>query len=254
MFFILSKIFAYLLTPLIWIIGLLIAAAATKKEKKKRRLTLSALIVILLFTNSFIINLFVGLWTVPIKKADKLNPPYDVGIVLGGNTITFQKDFERKTFNGNIDRILQAVDLYKKGIIKKILVTGASGDLIYRDQKEGLLMASFLREIGIPDSNILVDTLAENTHENALYAKQIIAKTGSEKLLLITSSLHMRRALACFRHEGLYPAVYSTNPLDTGIRWNIEYFLIPNSANLLIWNGLIHEVLGYWIYRVSGYI
>ncbi len=254
MFFILSKILAYLLTPLIWFIGLIAAALLAKNNQRRRKITLAALIVILLFTNSFVINILTGWWTVPIKKTEKLEPPYEVGVVLGGNTITFQKDFERKTFNGNIDRLLQAVDLYHKGIIKKILVTGASGDLIYRNQKEGRLMAAFLREIGIPDSNILVDTLAENTHENAVYVKKILEKEGAGKLLLVTSSLHMRRALACFRHEGMHPAVYATNPLNTGIRWNIEFLLIPDSANLLIWNGLIHEVLGYVVYWVYGYI
>ena len=54
----------------------------------------------------------------------------------------------------------------------KILVTGAASNLLYRGHKEGNMMAWFLRSIGIPDSVVIVDTLAENTHQNAVYSQR----------------------------------------------------------------------------------
>ncbi len=255
MFFIISKILSYFLSPLLWIILLLITAICTRKDRKRKKYLLLSLIVILLFSNSLIVFSIVKFWTVSPVTEENLTGVYDVGIVLGGNTITFDKNFHRKTYTANIDRLLQAVSLYYKGKIKKILVTGAAGDLIYRDHKEANLMSSFLRSIGIPDSNILIDTMAENTHQNALYVKRLLSKRDNNgRLLLITSSLHMRRARACFIHEGMNTTVYATNPIDTKIRWNFEFLIMPDASNILIWNGLIHEVFGYAVYWLNGYI
>ncbi len=255
MFFIISKILSYFLSPLLWIIVLLVGALALKNDKKRKKILAFALITTLFFTNSFVLFWLINLWTVkPVYDSD-LKKTYDVGIVLGGNTITFDNDFNRQIYTGNIDRLLQAVSLYKKGKIKKILVTGASGDLIYRHHKEGKMMQDFLKSIGIPDTNILVDTLAENTHQNAVYVKKMLnGNLKNSKLLLITSSLHMRRARACFEHENMKVDIYATNPISTSVRWNFEFLFVPDPSNLLIWNGLIHESLGYLVYKIYGYI
>ena len=208
-----------MLSPLLWIIFLLAWALKAKNPKKRNRLTLYSLITTILFTNSFVVFFLVNLWAVKPVYEKNLKKTYDIGIVLGGNTITFDNQYRRQNYTGNIDRLLQAVSLYNKGKIKKILVTGASGDLVYREHKEAALMYSFLHSIGIPDSNILVDTLAENTHQNAVYVKKIIDNScANSKLLLITSSLHMRRARACFEHENLNIDVFATNPINPEIR------------------------------------
>jgi len=255
MFFIISKILSYFLSPLLWIIILLFWALLAKNRKKRERALLASLVTILLFTNSFVVFWPVKIWAVkPVFDKD-LKEGYDVGIVLGGSTITFDNDFNRQIYTGNIDRLLQAVSLYKKGKIKKILVTGASGDLIYRNHKEGKMMYDFLRKIGIPGGDILVDTLAENTHQNAVYVKKMLGDGGEHlKLLLITSSLHMRRARACFEHENLKADLYATNPVSTSVRWNFEFLFVPDASNLLIWNGIVHEIFGYAVYKIYGYI
>ena len=255
MFFYVSKVLSYLLSPFIWSAILLVAALFSRKQKKQKRLLIWTLIVMAVFTNSYLVSTIVNLWAVEPVKIVNLKEDYDVGIVLGGNTVTFDKSYKRETYTGNIDRLLQAVSLYNKGKIRKILVTGAAGDLVYRDYKEANLMASFLRDIGIPDSNILMDTLAENTHQNAVYVKRLLDKQAPDsRLLLITSSLHMRRAQACFRHQGLRVTAYATNPINPEIRWNFAYLVFPNESNYLIWNGLIHEMLGYSVYWLMGYL
>lgn len=252
MFFIVSKILAYLFHPLVWIVGLLAVAIFSRKAKTIRRCTVTAFVLLFLFSNTFLVNKLVSLWTIqPVPVHRK----YDVGIVLGGSTATYDTKVHRVTYKGNIDRLLQAVEMYKQGKIKKIMVTGASGNLMYSQVKEGRLLHDFLVRIGIPEKDILTDTLAENTHENAVYAKKILRRHPRlHSVLLFTSSLHMRRALACFRHEGIKVTPYVTNLLNTDVQWNPEYFLIPDAANFLIWNGMVHEVFGYLVYRIVGYI
>ena len=252
MFFILSKILTYLLRPLIWVAVLLALSLFHKKPHFRKRCLWAAFLIVLVFSNTFVVNKITKLWIInPAPVTQK----FDVGVVLGGSTATYEEKYQRITYKGQVDRLLQAVAMYRKGKIKKILVTGASGNLIYNRIKEARLMQSLLLDAGIPQRDILVDTLAENTHENAVYTKQLLQQHPKLKtILLFTSSLHMRRALACFHHEGLYPRPYPTNLLNTTVKWNVEYLLIPQTANFLIWNGLIHEIIGYLAYKMMGYI
>ncbi len=252
MFFILSKILTYLFRPAIWLVILLALAIFLKNTRKRKRSLWLGFLILLFFSNTFIVTKIAGLWAVNPQPVTQI---FDVGVVLGGSTVTYEKELHRITYKGNIDRLLQAVEMYNKGKIKKILVTGGSGNLIYSKFKEAKALRSFLLSIGIPKRNILMDTLAENTHQNAVYTKKILQQNPRiHSVLLFTSSLHMRRAIACFRHEGIEAQPYPTNLINTETHWNIEYMLIPDVANFLIWNGMIHEIAGYGVYKIMGYI
>ena len=235
MFFIISKILTYFFRPAIWLLILLIISLLARQPQKRKTYLWISFVVFLLFSNSFFIAKITGLWAI---NPPELHQTYDVGVVLGGSTITYEKKYDRKIFKGNIDRLLQAVELYQDGKIKRILI-----------------LRSFLISIHFPADHILMDTLAENTHENAVYTKQLLEKHPEyKKILLITSSLHMRRALACFRHEGIQVTPYPTNLINSDTHWNLEYLFIPNISNFLIWNGMMHEIIGYQAYRMAGYI
>ena len=252
MFFIASKILGYLLLPVIWLVILLAIALFYKNKKTQRGALIAALALVLVFSNSFIVGKISSVWD---TKPTVVNHPYDVGIVLGGSTITFDKKYQREIFHDNIDRLLQAVELYQKGYIKKILITGGAANLIYKDVKEAKLMDAFLRSINIPARDILIDTLAQNTHQNAVYSKEILEHYPQyKKLLLFTSSMHMRRASACFRKVGLKVSPYPTNIIGDEGKSNIEYLFVPDISNFLTWNAMIHEMMGYMAYKIMGYV
>lgn len=252
MFFVISKILGYGFRPVVWIVILLAIALFNKKKRIRKRSLITAFVILIIFSNSFIVTKITGLWDVNPVKIDSC---YDVGIVLGGGTVTFNKKYERRVYHTNVDRLLQAVDLYEKGRIKKILITGGSANLIYKKVKEAKLMDAFLRNIKIPSSDILIDTLAENTHQNAVYSKKILDKYPNlKKVLLFTSTVQMRRAMGCFRKEGIQVTPYPTNLINSDSPWNFEYLFIPNASNLLIWDGTIHEIVGYVVYKMMGYI
>lgn len=252
MFFIVSKILNYSLQPIVWIVVLLAIALLNKHKRTRKRSLTAAFLILVIFSNSFLVTKITSAWSVSPQKIDNC---YDVGIVLGGGTVTFDKKYQRNIYQENVDRLLQAVDLYEKGKIKKILITGGSGNLIYKDVKEADLMDSFLRNIKIPSSDILLDTLAENTHQNAVYSKKILDKYPDlKKFLLITSSVHMRRAEGCFEKEDIKVTPYPTNLINSDNPWNLEYLFIPQASNFLIWNGTIHEIVGFMVYKIMGYI
>ena len=55
-------------------------------------------------------------------------------------------------------------------MIKKIIITGASGSLS-SDLKEADIIKSFLIRIGVPREKIIVENQSKNTHENAIYTE-----------------------------------------------------------------------------------
>ncbi len=168
MFFVLSKILGYGVRPLVWVIVLLAIALFHKNSRTRKRSLVASFVILVVFSNSFLVTKITGLWAVNPQPIDSC---YDVGIVLGGRTATLDAKYHRRTYHENVDRLLQAVELYEKGRIKKILITGGAANLIYRQVKEANLMDAFLKNIKIPASDILIDTLAENTHHNAENSK-----------------------------------------------------------------------------------
>lgn len=255
MFFILSQILSFLITPFTWIVTLILLALFLKNKKWSRRCLIYGVVVSLFFSNSFISDVAVSLWEYPITLDNEMAASYDVGIVLGGGMVTVDAQSKRMTFRNNIDRMLQAVELYKKGIIKKMLFSSGSGSLIYRDMLESALLKKYLVTIGIPDSVILVDSLSDNTYQNAIYSADILKKNCPDgKYLLITSSIHMRRAMGCFKKVGINVYPYSTNKQTGKFIFDFKHYIIPSIEALGAWDQLIHEIVGYLVYDIEGYL
>ncbi len=255
MFFIISKIIAFVLSPLIWIIAVMIWALVIRNQRKRKRLLLTALVLLIVFTNSFLVGVVTGWWDWNGTDATKIKKVYKAGIVLGGNTISYNPLLSKTTFNYNNDRLMQAMELYKAGVIEKIIVTGAAGNIIYRDFREADLMRDALLKMGVPDSAVWVDNKAENTHQNAVFVKKILLeKQVSDTCLLITSSLHMRRAVGCFQKLDIPVRPYATNLLRHEAPLTFDYLVYPYAINITIWEGMTHEVLGYVVYKILGYI
>lgn len=256
MFFILSKILSFLISPFTWIITLMMLGILLKNKKNARRMQITCVIVSLFFSNSFISDGAYGLWESRVTTDAQLSGTYDVGVVLGGGMVTIDAQTDRMTFRNNTDRFLQALSLYKSGKIKKILFSSGSGSLVYRDMLESSLLKKYMVSVGVPDSIVLVDSLSDNTFQNAEYSKKILdEKYPNGKFLLITSSIHMKRALACFEKAGLRVTPYCTNPM-TGEKRNFDlmHMLVPNIEAIDTWNKLIHEIFGYVMYYVMGYL
>lgn len=253
MFFYLSKILSYLLNPLAWIVILLFITVFIRKPVKKKRYIIYSLIILLIFTNPFLGDEAIRAWEKPLNKVDP-GIHYTTGILLGGDIVSFDNDSERVIFRSGADRLLQAISLYETGVIKKIVISGGSGHLLYRDRTEASFIKRYLTEIGISSNDIIVENMSKNTFENARYTAKILDKNNlKDTALLITSSLHMRRAADCFRKQGIAVQEFPTSKITGKRITNFDHLFIPSITTLRNWNLLIHEILGYVVYKVLGY-
>ena len=254
MFFILSKIAGFLSSPFWWILILTGAAFFIKNKKISKRLYISAFIVFVIFTNPMVFRLVVGAWEGDLRPAESMRGKSDVCVVLGGMS-AFHEPTGRIRFTQSADRILQAIDLYEKGIVKKIVITGGTARLIRKTPPEAIHLRDFLMSIGIPRESVLIDSLSRNTHENAVNTKELIDKHGwGDNIILVTSAFHMRRAEGCFKKEGFTVHPYAADPLKGVSKVSIADFFMPSAGTLNDWNYLTHEWMGIAMYKISGYM
>jgi len=252
-FFVLSKILDFIIAPVCWVFALLLIGLLVKRQPLKKRLFISAFIVFYIFSNDFFSNEFIVRWEIPATEDSAIHGTYDVAIVLGGIT-NYDDRMDRIQFEHGGDRLFQAVRLYKQGKVKRIFLSGGSGNLDNHDV-EAPLLRKYLLEIGIPDSVILVESKSRNTHENAIFAKPILDSVAPNgHYLLVSSGYHLRRALACFKKVGIKALPYSTDRIGGPLKWQIDYMLVPDIHAMIAWSALLHEYFGYMTYKVAGYL
>lgn len=252
MFFLLSKLLTFIIAPVVWIIALFLVSIYSKNERRRKKCFLWAFGLLVFFTNSFIFDEFARAWEMPATHYEDLQM-YDVGIVLGGMSV-YDEEYDRVQFYRGADRLLQAVELYKLGMIKKIVFTGGSGRILHPEMKEGNYIKRYLIFMGIPEKDFIIESKSQNTHENALYTKNLLEeKKIKGRFLLITSAFHMRRSMNCFAAVGMEVEPYSTDRFAGPRKFEFDHVFIPNISAMDDWTVLIHEFVGYITYKVIGY-
>jgi uncharacterized SAM-binding protein YcdF (DUF218 family) len=253
MFFILSKIFHFLVSPLSWIVIVFLAGFIFKEKRQK--LFIWGITLLLVFTNPFLINYVMNRWEVPSRNSKTISEPYEGGIVLGGAMRYYNSTMQRPVYGSGVDRFLQAIELYKSGKIRKIILSGGSGLVMMQDPKESTILSNLLIKMGIPQEDILVEIDSRNTYENAVNVIALLkTKNLSGRYLLITSGYHMRRSLGCFEKAGFHADPYSVDERSGKGIYTPDKIIIPEAENLESWDLLMHEWVGYITYKMVGYI
>jgi len=222
-----------------------------KPIKKKKKLLISSLVILLLFSNSFIFSEVARLWE---RDRDILvEEQYDAAIVLGGYASLDEKD--RVNFHEASGRLWHAIALYKSKKVKKIILTGGSGNVLYKKNRESDFVGKFLIENNILSKDLILEPESRNTHENAINTKAILDSLSYQKTIIITSAFHGYRAKKCFNKQGVYPDLLTTNYFTKEKRRNSpSTIFIPNPETIFNWNILIKEWVGIMSYKLTGKI
>ena len=256
MFFLLSKLLAFLLKPLDLIGFLAIYALWTKNQKYRRRALIGLLTLFVVSTNPWLINACARAWEIGRVRPQDIRQPYDVGILLGGYV-----DFEANAPDSVLavsrgNRLLTALALYKTGKVKRLLLSGGSSRLMGQvAESEAAAAAAYLRQVGVPDSAILLESNSRNTYENARFSKALLdSLLPGAHCLLITSAWHLRRAEACFVKTGLDCQPFGTDYFSQKTNGNVLRWLEPDWQAIMKWECLVKEWIGWWAYDWKGYV
>ena len=248
MFYIVSKLLAFLSKPIIWIFILLICALIFKS--KRRKILFYTISIFWFFSNGFLADEAARAWEIEQNGIENIEKQYEVGVILGGFS-GYDAIIKMLDFNAHADRVIFAEQLYHKGKIKKILISGGNGMLINDGYLEAIEIKNHLIINKIPEQDILIESTSRNTYENAQNSSVILKEKGIEDVLLITSAMHMRRSLFCFEKANLNATPFSTDFTYRTRDFHLDYMLLPSMEGLEKWQDLIHEWIGYIVYKIK---
>lgn len=255
MFFYLSKKLVFLFNPFTYIVILLIWAWITKIPARRKKLLISSVIAIFFFGNFFILDEVIRPWELDSQYDS--SKKYDITIVLGG-MIIYDAENDVMKFNSNADRLLRTLPLLQNGKTNTIFFSGGSGDIYHPENLEADMVLNYLKSIHFPTDSFYYENKSRNTYENALHTveelKKKYANLSSKSILLVTSGLHMRRSLACFKKQGIACDYISTNQSAGPRKFQFNHCFVPQIAAISGWDHLSHELIGYFSYYLTDKI
>lgn len=95
------------------------------------------------------------------------------------------------------DRVITAVELYRAGRVRKLLM---SGDNRFENYDEPTAMKQTAVNLGVPESDIVLDFAGRRTYDTCFRAREIF---GVERAILVTQAFHQPRALYLCNNLGI---------------------------------------------------
>ena len=245
----LYSLFLKLLCPTCLTVLLLLASALLRRWKVSSRVCFWVAIAILLFCGNGWIARSVAKCLERQYLPTIQTPQADCIVVLGGGTSPADSPRPTVEVGEAGDRILYGAHLYRQGKAPCIVCTGgvATGGIALRPYAED--MAELLRMIGISQDVIITEVESQNTHDHAVYLRPLFKARGIKRILLVTSAMHMPRAMGVFKRGCPELEVFSA-PTDflapdkipaPWYREVSEFF--PTPQHLVMFSDSLHEYL-----------
>ncbi|WP_245986485.1 SanA/YdcF family protein [Marinoscillum furvescens] len=131
-------------------------------------------------------------------------PPKRVALLLGTSKRT-TKGGTNKYF---AERIAAAADLYHRGVISHIIVSGDNNTVYYNEPRD---MLKALSEKGVPQEDITMDYAGFRTLDSVVRCKLVF---GQNEVMIITQDFHCYRALFIANHYQMNAVAFSADNKD----------------------------------------
>jgi uncharacterized SAM-binding protein YcdF (DUF218 family) len=158
----------------------------------------------------------------PVALPDRID-----GILVLGGAVDPRMSLSsgEPAFNSSVARVLAGVALARKYSKARLALIGGEGEVFPVGFAEARATEGFVLEEGIAASRLILEEQSRSTHENAVFAWDLIRPGRAENWVLVTSAYHMPRAVASFRAMGWpvipYPVDFKVDP-SAGLRANFN--------------------------------
>jgi uncharacterized SAM-binding protein YcdF (DUF218 family) len=252
-------IISFLLPPGIFITvfvvtGMLLVRNGNAGRQSGRKKIGVILLIAGIFMYLFSIRAISNITAYPLEK-DKTRigiieiDTIDSIIVLGGGV---KKGVPKSEESGirpteiSMQRLSEAVRIHNI-TAKKIIVTG--GDPYKTGVSEAEISKKFLIELGIKESDIILEDRSKTTFENAQNCIEILKNEKLVKPVIVTSAIHINRATGSFEKAKI-DAIYSASDYVYNDFMGIESFF-PSGENIDNSRQALWEYIGILYYKIS---
>jgi uncharacterized SAM-binding protein YcdF (DUF218 family) len=163
-------------------------------------------------------------------------------VVLGGGAVKDLNMPAADALSGaSLKRVLEGLRLYKNLPEARLILSGRGTE----EEVEYAVATRFdelTAWLGVPKAHRVLEVESVNTADEARIVRSLV---GQEPFYLVTSASHMKRSVALFEKQGLYPMPapcdYYVYPTDDAL--DVRDF-IPNASRMVMFNTAWHEYLG----------
>lgn len=93
-------------------------------------------------------------------------------------------------------RMQKAAQVYRQRKAELLIATGGIAGQGVRPESKA--MKELAISEGVPEENILLESNAQNTIENALFTRELLWEGGWKRVVVVTSNFHVERAKEIF--------------------------------------------------------
>lgn len=157
----------------------------------------------------------------PLEDRFLGNPPLpervDGIIVLGGAIEPWlSRERGQIILNDAAERLTETMALARRHPEARVLFSGGNGNLLQEGGAEAVEARTFFGALGLDPARLLVEDESRTTYENVIFSQALVKPAEGENWVVVTSAIHMPRAVGCFRRAGWrvipYPVDYRTPP------------------------------------------
>jgi len=229
---------------------LLLVAALLLWRRRKTAITLIVISTITLIIFSMPVTskqLAIMLEKYPaIPPVQLANYQADAIVLLGGGMISYASEYDGSSLGGDALMRLRYAAFVQKQTGLPLLTSGGVTDRAGSDSEAETMQRILVSDYSI--HNIHAESSSMTTYENAVQSVTILKQRNMKKIFLVTSSLHMNRAVDLFTGLGVKVIPAPTN-VKSDYELNWQYF-IPSGNGLYGTRYVLHEYLGILWYRL----
>ncbi len=173
-----------------------------------------------------------------------LEEPSGIIVLAGSENAPLSAARKQPQLKESADRLTTFISLAYQFPSARIAHVGNSRD--YQGVSQSDVAQEVILQAGIDPVRVVFVTESRNTCQDARYANDKLKPQEGEQWLLITSALHMPRAIACFRAVGWNIIAYPTD-----YRYHGPIKVLSLTQNLTNIDAATHEWLGLIYYRLT---
>lgn len=240
----------------VWLLNVLGAALLLWKRRWLAALIPVATVIVISLIGSSLSLWLLGTLEEPyVRDNGAAIPLCDAVVLLGGGHGPSSYDPNRFDVNDAGDRLLTAQELIRQGKARSLVIGGGgylAGEEIHSD---GELLVKWISNWNVPPKPLFVLSVSGDTHDEALKVRAVMTEQRWQKVLLVTSAQHMRRAEGAFRKAGVPVVPVACDFHAFGAkRGKSKFTPFPNPAGFDQLAKYLHEVIGWRVYRLRGWV
>lgn len=216
-------------------------------------------LLLFLFGSTTVVEKLVAIeespWVYASKRDDPgQEAPADAVVALGGGQRVSANDALGFAMEDGGSRLLTAVELVRVGKART-LVLGGSWPLPGRQDVPAVrVVQDWVTTWGLVPGAITNLGVCVNTHDEAVAFRNLSQNHGWLKVVLVTSALHMRRAVALFQKQGIAVMPVAADFQVQGVSQDLPFSPFPRQRRLFLLSLYLHEKIGWWVYRTRGWV